>query len=192
MLLTSVSGNLQWSLCTCNVVPVQATLEAQREAEERKLQDQAVLELERERSRLRDKELLAQQSVTQPEQRGEGELEAELARLEMADTRHREEIGRSVGTLLIFWCMGVYTVQTHVHVHAPVKSMSLTIIYLWFVLVLDTNQNVHRLKKELERVNRVWSTKLDIMKKKLAKHTNCLIATLCLNLFFYQFPCFER
>ena len=90
-----------------NVVAVQATLEAQREAEERKLQDQAVLELERERSRLRDKELLAQQSVTQPEQRGEGELDAELARLEMADTRHREEIGRSVVTCC--------TYTTHVH-----------------------------------------------------------------------------
>ena len=95
-----------------NVVAVQATLEAQREAGERKLQDQAVLELERERSRLRDKELLAQQSVTQPEQRGEGELDAELARLEMADTRHREEIGRSVGTLLkVHGC--IYSTYVH-------------------------------------------------------------------------------
>ena len=156
---------------------MQATLEAQREAEERKLQDQAVLELERERSRLRETELLAQQSVAQPEQRGEGELEAELARLEMADTRHREEIGRSVGTLLkVHGCI-YCTYTTHVHtctskVYVPHYNN------LWLVLVLDTNQNVHRLKKELERVNRVWSTKLDIMKKKLAKHTNCLIATL--------------
>ena len=55
------------------------------------------MELERKRSRLREKELLSrQQSVAQPqaEQRGEGELEAELARLQLADTRQREEIVR--------------------------------------------------------------------------------------------------
>ena len=52
------------------------------------------MELERERSRLREQELLSQQSVAQPQMRGEGELEAELARLQLADTRHREQIDR--------------------------------------------------------------------------------------------------
>ena len=74
---------------------MQALLEAQREAEERRLQDQATLELERERSRLREQQLMSQQSVAQPREREEGELEAELARLQLADTRQREEISRS-------------------------------------------------------------------------------------------------
>jgi hypothetical protein len=93
----------------------EAALGAERESEQVGLQSKAAMELERERSRLREQELLSQQSVAQPQMRGEGELEAELARLQLADTRHREQIDR--------------------------------------------------LKRELERVNRVWSTKLAIMQK---------------------------
>ena len=61
------------------------------------MQSKAAMELERERSQLREQELLSQQSVAQPpheQMRGEGELEAELARLQLADTRHREQIDR--------------------------------------------------------------------------------------------------
>ena len=73
-------------------------MEAERVAEERGREDRATLELERERSRHREQELLARQSsvvATQQElAREEGELETELARLQLVEGRQREEISR--------------------------------------------------------------------------------------------------
>ena len=58
------------------------------------MREQAALELERERSHRREEELRAQQSSVQPQAMGESELEAELAKLQLAGTRQREEIAR--------------------------------------------------------------------------------------------------
>ena len=58
------------------------------------MEDQAAMDLERERNRRREQELLAQQSDAQPEHMEEGELQAELARLQLLETRQKEEINR--------------------------------------------------------------------------------------------------
>ena len=73
---------------------MQAALDTERDAEQKRMQDQATMELERERNRRREQELLAQQSATQPEPMAEGELQAELARLQLLEGRQKEEIYR--------------------------------------------------------------------------------------------------
>ena len=80
--------------CTSCINLIQAALEAQRDAEQRRMEDQAAMDLERERNRRREQELLAQQSGAQPEPMEEGELQAELARLQLLESRQKEEINR--------------------------------------------------------------------------------------------------
>lgn len=75
-------------------IPIQAALEAQRDVEQRRMQDLAAMDLERERNRCREHELLTQQSVAQPEPLDDGELQAEMARLQLLESRQREEIHR--------------------------------------------------------------------------------------------------
>ena len=58
------------------------------------MQDQAAMELERERNRRREEELLAQQSSSHPGLVEEGELQAEVARLQLLETKQKEEIHR--------------------------------------------------------------------------------------------------
>lgn len=60
------------------------------------MQDQAAMELERERNRRREEELLAQQSASHPGLVEEGELQAEVARLQLLETKQKEEIHRYV------------------------------------------------------------------------------------------------
>ena len=77
------------------VFPIQAALEAQRDAEQSQLQAEASMHLERERNCRREEELLAQQSSarTHPAM-ADGELEAEVAKLQLVETRQREEINK--------------------------------------------------------------------------------------------------
>lgn len=74
----------------------QASFEAERLAEEQRRQSQMALDVEREKSRRREKELLNQQSVIQPVEKEEAEIEAELARLQLVESRQKETIIRFV------------------------------------------------------------------------------------------------
>ena len=76
---------------------IQAADEAQREADRQHMQDQAAMELERERGRHREEEFLAQQSTTGPPAMEEGELQAEVARLQLLEDKQRNEIRRLGG-----------------------------------------------------------------------------------------------
>ena len=67
---------------------------AEQEADRKRMQDQAAMELERGRSRRREEEFLVQQSTTAPPAMEEGELQAEVARLQLLEDKQRNEIRR--------------------------------------------------------------------------------------------------